>query len=87
MTRINTNPDVAAVAARPEEEQQQPEHQPRAAEHRVEDQPRGGHPAGLIASEILRGEKKGISTAIENAGRAATSSAPPKVGWPKCRRC
>jgi hypothetical protein len=28
-------------------------------------------PAGLIASEILRGEKKGISTAIENAGRAS----------------
>ena len=29
------------------------------------------NPAGLIASEILRGEKKGIQTAIENAGRAS----------------
>ncbi|QOV91516.1 flagellin N-terminal helical domain-containing protein [Humisphaera borealis] len=29
------------------------------------------NPAGLIASEILRGEKAGISTAIENAGRAS----------------
>ena len=29
------------------------------------------NPAGLIASEILRSEKKGISTAIENAGRAS----------------
>lgn len=29
------------------------------------------NPAGLIASEILRGEKAGIQTAIENAGRAS----------------
>jgi flagellin len=29
------------------------------------------NPAGLIASEILRGEKKGIQTAIDNAGRAS----------------
>ncbi|HEX8916004.1 MAG TPA: flagellin [Humisphaera sp.] len=29
------------------------------------------NPAGLIASEILRGEKAGIQTAIDNAGRAS----------------
>ena len=36
-------------------------------------------PAGLIASENLKAEQAGINTAIDNANRAPTSSARPKV--------